>query len=136
MKYVVLTALVGSLCGCAAAAPSSTDAGDSQTTPEASDALSNVTYDVSPNGVIPACDSAKLCRFAWGAYVFAVDASGGARIVQFSLSGHNILVTQAVVPSAFGATFWPSPQSVWNWPPNATIDTVAYSMSIQATFLF
>jgi hypothetical protein len=135
MKYVVLTALAGSLWGCAASAPSPTDAGDSQTTPESSDALSNVTYDVSPCGVIPVCDSAKLCTFTWGEYVFAVDASDGARIVQFSLSGHNILVTKAVVPSAFGATFWPSPQSAWNWPPNATIDSAAYSVSIQGGVL-
>lgn len=133
MKYV--SALVISLCGCAAAAPSPTDAGDSQTTPVPSDALGNVTYDVSPNGVIPVCNSAKLCTFTWGAYVFAVDASDGARIVQFSLSGQNILVTQAAVPSAFGATFWPSPQSAWNWPPIVTLDTGAYSVSIQGDVL-
>ena len=133
MKNLALVALLG--CACAATPPSSDDAGTSQTNPEAGDVLSNPTFEVSPNGVIPACDSAQMCTFTWGSYVFAVDANHGARIVQFSLAGQNILVTQAAGAAEFGATFWPSPQTLWNWPPITTIDSGAYSASIQGGVL-
>jgi hypothetical protein len=133
MKNLALVALLG--CACAATPPSSDDAGTSQTNPEAGDVLSNPTFEVSPNGVIPACDSARMCTFTWGSYVLGVDANHGARIVKFSLSGQNILVTQAAGAAQFGATFWPSPQTLWNWPPIATIDTSAYSVSVQGDVL-
>jgi hypothetical protein len=97
--------------------------------------LGDVTYEVSPNGVIPVCTSAQLCTFSWGSYGFGVDAAHGARIVEFSLSGNNILLTQAAGAAEFGATFWPSPQTLWGWPPIATIDTGAYSVSIQGDVL-
>jgi hypothetical protein len=61
MKNLALVALLG--CACAATPPSSDDAGTSQTNPEAGDVLSNPTFEVSPNGVIPACDSAQMCTF-------------------------------------------------------------------------
>jgi hypothetical protein len=135
MKRVVLIACVGSLGACASTAPEPADASDSQNKPESGDALSNVTYEVSPNGVVPACDSTQICTFSWGSYVFGVDAKHGARIVEFSLSSHNVLVTQAAGAAEFGATFWPSPQTLWGWPPIATIDTGAYSVSIQGGVL-
>ena len=135
MKQVVWTALLGSLGACASMAPAPGDASGSQTNPESGDGLSSVTYEVSPNGVIPVCDSARMCTFTWGSYVLGVDANHGARIVQFSLSGQNILVTQAAGAAQFGATFWPSPQTLWNWPPIATIDTSAYSVSVQGDVL-
>jgi hypothetical protein len=135
VKRVVLAALVGSLWACAAAAPSPADASGSETKPESGDVLGSVTYDVSPNGIIPVCDSTQICTFSWGSYIFRVDATHGARIVEFSLSGNNILLTQAAGAAEFGATFWPSPQTLWNWPPIATIDTGAYSVSIQGDVL-
>jgi hypothetical protein len=136
VKYIVLTTFLGSLGACASSPPSpAADASNSQTTPEAGDVLSNVTYEVSPNGVIPTCDSAQMCTFSWGSRIFAVDAKNGARIVKFSLSGNNILLTQAAGATEFGATFWPSPQTLWNWPPIATVDTGAYSVSIQGDVL-
>ncbi len=135
MKQVVLIALVGSIGACASTEPSPADASGSQTTSEAGDVLGDVTYEVSPNGVIPVCTSAQLCTFSWGSYGFGVDAAHGARIVEFSLSGNNILLTQAAGAAEFGATFWPSPQTLWGWPPIATIDTGAYSVSIQGDVL-
>ncbi|MCF0209405.1 MAG: DUF4380 domain-containing protein [Bacteroidaceae bacterium] len=30
-------------------------------------------------------------------------------------------------PNDFGSTFWPSPQSTWNWPPIATYDSKSYT---------
>jgi hypothetical protein len=135
VKRVVLVAFAGSLSACAATAPSPADASGSETKPESGDALGSVTYDVSPNGIIPVCGSTQICTFSWGSHSFGVDATHGARIVEFSLSGNNILLTQAAGAAEFGATFWPSPQTLWNWPPIATIDSGAYSVSIQGDVL-
>jgi stage V sporulation protein SpoVS len=55
----------------------------------------------------------------------------GARILGFSLDGKNILLEAQTVAGTenannFGATFWPSPQSAWGWPPIAAIDHEPY----------
>lgn len=34
-------------------------------------------------------------------------------------------------PNDFGSTFWPSPQSTWNWPPIATYDSKPYTAVVQ-----
>src|SRR5580704_20290 len=98
MKHLVLSSFAAVLCAC-----SSTPSG--------------------PTFVTPACNSANLCTFSWGSYAFAVDAANGGRVVAFSLAGNNVLVTEAANAADFGATFWPSPQSTWNWPPIAAVDT-------------
>lgn len=54
----------------------------------------------------------------------------GGRIVEFSRAGRNALVTRG---PATGSTFWPSPQSVWDWPPLAALDEQAYSSEYSAT---
>src|SRR5580692_1007562 len=81
--------------------------------------------------VVPTCTSAKLCSLSWGSYTFSVDAANGGRVVAFSLAGTNVLVTEATNAADFGATFWPSPQSAWNWPPIAAVDTGPYTVSIE-----
>jgi hypothetical protein len=88
-----------------------------------------------PAAVVPTCNSAQLCTLSWGSYDFAVDAADGARIVVFSLAGSNILLPQAAGAAEFGATFWPSPQTAWNWPPIVAVDTGAYTVSIQGDVL-
>jgi hypothetical protein len=85
--------------------------------------------------VVPTCNDANLCTLSWGAYEFAVDAAHGARIVTFSLAGSNVLLTEAAGDAEFGATFWPSPQTAWGWPPIAAVDTGAYTVSIQGDAL-
>jgi hypothetical protein len=61
-----------------------------------------------------------------------LDPMTGARITEFSLSGHNLLTGPDVDPDNWGATFWPSPQSRWNWPPVPEIDTQPYSATVAA----
>ena len=34
-------------------------------------------------------------------------------------------------PNDFGSTFWPAPQSEWNWPPIATYDSKPYTAVVQ-----
>lgn len=51
----------------------------------------------------------------------------GARIIGFALEGRNVLLEAAAVAGTenannFGATFWPSPQTAWGWPPIPALD--------------
>lgn len=69
--------------------------------------------------------------FTFGNTVFAVDAAKAGRIVTFSLAGKNILAAaKNGQDNNWGSTFWPSPQSAWNWPPPAELDPGAYSASL------
>jgi hypothetical protein len=57
----------------------------------------------------------------------------GARIVSFELDGTNVLLDASAVAGTenannFGATFWPSPQSAWGWPPVAALDGEPYQI--------
>jgi hypothetical protein len=72
-----------------------------------------------------------------GRYVFRaneleleVNPALGGRITRFSLGGANILTGPEVVargegtlPNMYGSTFWTSPQSTWNWPPETALDS-------------
>ena len=112
------------------------------------DASGDVMYDVPANAVIPTCDANSLCTFAWGNYKFVVNAAYGARVIEYSLSGNNVLLTQAQAEGTagdsssyednFGGTFWPSPQNGtggWGWPPIVAIDTGAFTVSIESNVL-
>jgi len=49
----------------------------------------------------------------------------GGRITAFSLNGKNALVSSGIQT---GSTFWPSPQSLWNWPPPQSLDEEPYEL--------
>lgn len=56
----------------------------------------------------------------------------GARIIGCQLDGKNVLLEAEAVAGTdnannFGATFWPSPQSAWGWPPISEIDQGPYT---------
>jgi len=61
-----------------------------------------------------------------------IDGAHGARVVEFSLRGQNVLVTSDENIN-FGSTWWPSPQASWCtagggcWPPPDAIDTGPYT---------
>jgi hypothetical protein len=65
-------------------------------------------------------------RFAARDVVIEIDGRVGARVVEFSLAGRNVLTTSATHPESFGSTFWPSPQSLWGWPPPPELDSEPY----------
>ncbi|MEO7768451.1 MAG: hypothetical protein ABIS01_13565, partial [Ferruginibacter sp.] len=48
---------------------------------------------------------------------FTVSGDIGGRIISYTCNGKEILIASQASPEAFGATFWPSPQSKWKWPP-------------------
>jgi hypothetical protein len=56
-----------------------------------------------------------------------VDARNGARITELSIAGVNVLSGPEINRQNFGSTFWPSPQSLWNWPPLWQFDTAQYA---------
>ncbi len=87
--------------------------------------MSNVYQPVS------ATNQDNLYTLQMGPIKMVIDASVGARIIEFSYDGTNVLTGPDVNPTNYGSTFWPSPQSSWyattNWPPIAAIDNQAYT---------
>lgn len=57
-----------------------------------------------------------------------VDPTKGARIVEFSFRNKNLFTSPEINAINYGATLWPSPQSLWVWPPLATLDSAAYQV--------
>jgi hypothetical protein len=57
---------------------------------------------------------------------FEVDPAKGARVTSWKLAGAELLTGPDVDEGNFGSTFWPSPQSAWDWPPPAEIDHAPY----------
>ncbi len=60
-------------------------------------------------------------------HTIEIDASIGGRVIEFALSGENILMYG---DDDKGSIFWLSPQSDWNWPPSAEIDDSTYSVEL------
>lgn len=56
-----------------------------------------------------------------------IDPAAGARIVSFSLGQTELLTPSSVHPENYGSTFWDAPQTNWNWPPRAALDSEPYS---------
>src|SRR5690606_4398814 len=67
----------------------------------------------------------------FGDYLFEVDPTHGSRVVTFSLAGTNLLrtATDAELYTG-GATFWLSPQAIWERPPVPAIDGDAYQVTV------
>ena len=59
-----------------------------------------------------------------------VDANVGARIISFTYQGMEILTQPSVTAMSYGSTFWDAPQSRWQWPPPATLDSAPYTAHI------
>ena len=65
-------------------------------------------------------------RLELAPYAVELDAADGGRIVEFSRDGWNAIATKNDSPLAYGTSFWPSPQSDWNWPPPPEIDRLPW----------
>ncbi|MBN2577176.1 MAG: DUF4380 domain-containing protein [Deltaproteobacteria bacterium] len=78
----------------------------------------------------------SVYTFTFGDTTFAVDAAKAGRIAVFALAGQNILcAAKNSEDNNWGSTFWPSPQSDWNWPPPAEIDPGPYRAEMQGASL-
>lgn len=79
--------------------------------------------------VTPQVDKSGNWTFSFGRYRLVVAGSHGARVIEFSIDGQNL------IDATGGSTFWPSPQQNYTWPPPAEIDTAAYTAQADATSL-
>ncbi len=78
----------------------------------------------------------SVYTFNFGDTAFAVDAARAGRVIRFALAGRNILTeAQGPTDNNWGSTFWPSPQSDWNWPPPAELDPGPYQPKVTAGVL-
>lgn len=64
-----------------------------------------------------------------------VDAQVGGTIDSLSFNGYEFLTGKDVHPFFYGSTFWPSPQSDWNWPPPPVLSTDPYEARISGDTL-
>lgn len=68
---------------------------------------------------------------------FEVDSARGARITSFKINESELMYVDFQVTDMAGSTFWPSPQSVWGWPPAVNLDSRPYLSKIKGdTILF
>lgn len=85
--------------------------------------------------VEPIMRSASSYVLEFGSYSFEVDPTQGARIVEFSLGGTNLL--SPLEAGDFlngGSTFWVAPQEPdWGWPPPEEMDSGAYTPALDGT---
>jgi hypothetical protein len=64
-----------------------------------------------------------------------IDPAIGGRITALTINGKNFLTDSTVNAFNWGSSFWPSPQSDWNWPPPAEIDNRPYTATINGNVL-
>jgi hypothetical protein len=57
----------------------------------------------------------------------SVDPVNGGRVVSYRLNDYEFLTGKVIDEDNYGSTFWPSPQSYWNWPPPPVLDVKPYS---------
>jgi hypothetical protein len=119
--------------------------GDGPSPPASVDASVAATPDVGAPDRAPAKDTAVLAKdtaappplptlitLDLGGARMVVDAAKGARITELSIAGVNILSGPAINNQNFGSTFWPSPQTLWNWPPVKALDTDQYTGGVDS----
>lgn len=61
---------------------------------------------------------------------FEMDSAMGARFTSFKLNDNEIMYLDFKTTDNAGSTFWPSPQSVWGWPPAVNLNNKPYLTSI------
>ena len=72
-----------------------------------------------------------------GDATMTVAAKFGARVVSLKLGDTEVLAQKTPTLGRFqnlhnyGATFWPSPQVEWNWPPIVTYDSAEYQVKLK-----
>lgn len=64
-----------------------------------------------------------------------VNPSIGGRITSLKLDGQEFLTGKEVNDVNWGSTLWPSPQSVWSWPPPPVLDSEPYSVAVNGNVL-
>ena len=81
--------------------------------------------------VVPQKGSGSKFFLACANMYFEIDSARGARFTSFKLNDNEIIYVDFKTTDMAGSTFWPSPQSVWNWPPAVNLDGNPYKTSIK-----
>jgi len=84
-------------------------------------------FSINAQDVIPV-QNGDLFSLTTGDLYFEVDASYGGQVSSFKVGGNELLYFGG--GDNVGSTFWPSPQSVWNWPPSKELDSDPYNANI------
>jgi hypothetical protein len=94
-------------------------------------ALNTFAQDITPQ------KEGDLYSFQVADMYFEVDQSFGARISSLKLGDNEIMFVNRNYADGilWGSTLWPSPQSVWGWPPSATLDSDPYTVVISGNYV-
>ena len=68
--------------------------------------------------------------FEFNEIYFVIDSAVSARPIELSFQKTPLLTSSTANKDNYGNTFWPSPQSMWSWPPLATLDSKPYTGGI------
>ena len=81
--------------------------------------------------VVPQKGIGSKFFFACANMYFEIDSARGARFTSFKLNDNEMMYVDFKTTDMAGSTFWPSPQSVWNWPPAVDLDGNPYKTYIK-----
>jgi hypothetical protein len=70
--------------------------------------------------------SDSLYVFKLGDLEVKIDALHAGKIASVRLDSNEFLIQSSVNPDNWGNSLWPSPQSLWGWPPSKQLDKLAY----------
>lgn len=87
------------------------------------------SHEATGQGPIPPTKDNGHYLFRIANHQLAVDPAIGGRITSLTFDGRNFLTGPDVNDFNWGSTFWPSPQSVWKWPPSAELDNKPYAVT-------
>jgi hypothetical protein len=80
--------------------------------------------------IIPQKTARGVYQFKTTTLTLEVSAREGGRISALSYQGTPLLIDRKTHPYNWGSVLWPSPQSLWNWPPPPTLNKKPYSAKI------
>lgn len=84
-----------------------------------------------PQKALPVKKGARYELSSLKGQSMGIDPSNGGRITYLTIDGANFLTDSIVNNFNWGSTFWPSPQSDWNWPPPAEWDNKPYTALLE-----
>jgi hypothetical protein len=90
---------------------------------------------VQAQTVVPQKVSGSKFSISCANLYFEIDSTFGARISSFKVGDGELLYTHNA-SDMDGSTFWPSPQSVWGWPPPVNLDNKPFSTKIVGSKIF
>lgn len=73
--------------------------------------------------------------FSFNGIYVEIDSTVGGRVTQLSMDSTQLFTSNKINDVNYGSTFWPSPQSMWSWPPLATLDSKPYIGGIKGDSL-